>query len=258
MSERPSIGLLRGLLPKDKWPHLKKKKAFPTKHPHVNNSNVLMAGVGLDKERVIPTMVGGEKLSLDDAIMVAEKHGLKNYPSFRSPAAATRWAELNHGRITPEGEVDYAPPSLGSILRSRAPQKPAPSQKYFGYEVRGAYQSEDEFFKKNPNVAGMAAEDGRIVLNPYSKNSPQEQASVAKNEAIRLWMRDQKLQPKFNLTDAQKKQFEGTEYGKPSNELHAKHTIIARILTGDPSAKDATPMQKKWAKSVMKRINKQK
>jgi len=152
---------------------------------------------------------------------------------------------------------------LGDVLRQKAAAirkmgRPAPSQKYFGYKVRGPYQGEDEFFKKNLNVAGMAAEDGRIVLNPYSKNSPQEQKLVAKNEAIRLWMRDQKLQPKFNLTDAQKKQFEGTAYGKPGNELHAKHTIIARILTGDPSAKDATPMQKKWAKSVMKRINKQK
>ena len=152
---------------------------------------------------------------------------------------------------------------LGDVLRGKAAAlremgRPAPAQSYFGYKVRGAYQGEDEYFKKNPNVAGMAAEDGRIVLNPYSKNGPQEQESVAKNEAIRLWMRDQKLQPKFNLTDAQKKQFEGTEYGKPGNEMHAKHTIIARILSGDPSAKDATPMQKKWAESVMKRINKQK
>ena len=252
--------------PKDKWPYLKKKKVFPTKHPHVDNSNVLMVGVGFDRERVIPTMVGGEKLSLDEAIGVAEKHGLKNYPSFRSPAEATRWAEINHGRITPEGEVDYSAPSPGAILRDMAAEKKAkkkkemgrgnPAQSYYGYKVRGTYSGEDSYFKKNPHVAGMATEDGKIILNPYSKNTPNEQRAVAKNEAIRLWMRDNKFAPKFKLTDAQKKQFEGTAYGKPGNEMHAKHTIIARILTGDPSAKDATPMQKKWAESVMKKIGK--
>lgn len=123
-----------------------------------------------------------------------------------------------------------------------------------GYALRKPYAGEDEYFRANPNVAGMAAEDGRIVLNPHSKNSAEGQRAVAKNEAIRLWMRENKTAPDFELTPEQMAQFEGTEYGKPENALNAKHTIIARILTGDPSAKKPTEAQLQWAERVRRSI----
>ena len=125
-----------------------------------------------------------------------------------------------------------------------------------GYEIRKPYASEDKYFKENPNVAGMATEDGRIILNPYSKNKPDEQQAVARNEAMRLWMRQNKLEPKFVVTPEQLAQFKGTEYAKPENRTHLKHTIIARILSGDPSAGNVTEMQRKWAEYVSSQLPK--
>lgn len=79
-------------------------KGFPTNHPTVGDSNVLLMGVNLEgKEYVIPTMVGGKKLSEDDAITIAREEGLDNYPSFDTVDAATKWAEANHSRINKDG-----------------------------------------------------------------------------------------------------------------------------------------------------------
>lgn len=102
----------------------------------------------------------------------------------------------------------------------------------------------------------MAAEDGKIVLNPYSRNTPEQQRAVARNEAIRLWMDRQKVEPKFNVTPEQAKAFAGTEYGKPENALHLKRTLIARWATGDPSAPPQTDMQKKWTDYVIRSLPK--
>lgn len=125
-----------------------------------------------------------------------------------------------------------------------------------GYEVRKPFPGEDTFFKTRREVAGMAAEDGKIVLNPYSPNTPEQQKAVAKNEAIRLWMEQKKVEPKFNVTPEQAKAFAGTEYGKPENVLHLKRTLIARWLTGDKSAPPPTDMQKQWADWVSKSLPK--
>lgn len=103
------------------------------------------------------------------------------------------------------------------------------------FGTRDPYKGELDFFKKRPEVAGMATEDNKIILNPYSKNSPKEQQAVAQNEALRLFMKIQKIQPDFELTKEQQALFKGTEYEK--NTAEAKKSIIARILSGDPSAK---------------------
>jgi len=104
----------------------------------------------------------------------------------------------------------------------------------YGYSVRPPYPGEDAFFKTRPEVGGMAAEDGKITINPYSKLSDDEKSSVAHNEAVRLWMRDKKPKLPFSVSQRQKQAFANTEYGKDENAL--KETIIARILSGDPSA----------------------
>ena len=116
------------------------------------------------------------------------------------------------------------------------------------FGTRDPEEGELEFFKKRPEVAGMATEDNKIILNPFSKNSPAEQQAVAQNEALRLFMRQQGTNPEFKLTDEQKEFFKGTEYAK--DQSAAKQTILARILTGDPSAKNATPEQLKAAQEL--------
>ena len=129
-------------------------------------------------------------------------------------------------------------------------------ESYHGYSVRQPFGGEKEYFRNAPEVAGMAAADGKIVLNPYSRNTPEQQKAVARNEAIRLWMREHRFAPEFDITPEQEKGFAGTEYSKPENRLALKHTILSRILTGDPSAGKATPVQRKWAEWVGKRLPK--
>jgi len=123
-----------------------------------------------------------------------------------------------------------------------------------GFEVRKPFSGEDSFFKTRKDVAGMAAEDDKIVLNPYSTNTPEQQKAVATNEAVRLWLRKQKVDPQFDVTPEQFKAFAGTEYGKPENSLQLKHTLIARWLTGDNSAPPQTEAQKKWTDWVAKSL----
>lgn len=113
----------------------------------------------------------------------------------------------------------------------------------FGYKIRDQlHPGEDRFFKENPGVAGMAAETGDIILNPYSPKSVNRDA-VARNEALRLYMRDKNIAPDFAVTDAQRAAFKGTPY--ENDDAALKATIAARIYSGDPSAR-ATPEQREW------------
>ena len=134
------------------------------------------------------------------------------------------------------------------------PQPQAIPQSVYGYAVRRPYKSEDTYFALNPNVTGMAAEDGRIVLNPYSGLKYEQQLGVAKNEAIRLFMRENKIDPQFKVTPEQMKSFQGTDYG--TNAPALRQTLVARILTGDPSAGNATEEQRKAAQSIMQQLSK--
>jgi hypothetical protein len=93
------------------------------------------------------------------------------------------------------------------------------------YGIRKPYKSELEFFKKRPEVAGMATEDSKIILNPFSSNNPQEE---------------------------QKSMFKGSEY--ETDEQSAKQSIIARFLTGDPSAGNVTKEQKDFADALKMKI----
>ena len=132
------------------------------------------------------------------------------------------------------------------------PQQQAIPQSVYGYAVRRPYKSEDTYFALNPNVTGMAAEDGRIVLNPYSGLKYEQQLGVAKNEAIRLFMRENKIDPQFKVTPEQMKSFEGTAYG--TNEPALRQTLVSRILTNDPSAGSVTDEQKKVARGIMQKL----
>ncbi|MFZ9241516.1 MAG: hypothetical protein ACO22R_10275, partial [Chitinophagaceae bacterium] len=106
------------------------------------------------------------------------------------------------------------------------------------YGIREPFEGELDFFRKRPEVAGMATEDNKIIINPFSSLSKKELNAVARNEAIRLYLKENKVKPNFELTEEQQKMFSGTEYEK--DPLSAKQSILDRILTNDPSAKDAT------------------
>lgn len=127
---------------------------------------------------------------------------------------------------------------------------------YFGYRVRNKlFPSEDLFFSKNKNVSGMASETGDIILNPYSNLSKDEFDAVAKNEAVRLFMRENKISPEFDITKEQESFFSNTPYAKYPNEK--RQTIIARILSGDPSV-TPTQQQIEIANQIMQMIGSKK
>jgi len=117
-------------------------------------------------------------------------------------------------------------------------------------QVRPPSPGEDLFFRKNPNIGGRADfNTNTIVLNPYSTLQPREIEAVRTNEYSRLYMRKNKLKPKFPLTAYQRKAF--TPYGSP---LERRETIIGRIISGDPSAGDVTKKQREFANKVIREI----
>lgn len=116
--------------------------------------------------------------------------------------------------------------------------------------LRTPVGDEDGYFKSNPHVGGMADfQSGKIVLNPYSKLSDDEKNAVAMNEWARLLMRQNKITPNFEITPAQQKAFGSYGGGDP---LAIKETIVGRIVSGDPSALDATPQQHQIAEQIKK------
>lgn len=121
------------------------------------------------------------------------------------------------------------------------------SSQTLGYQMRQPYESEQKYFYANPHVGGMAAEDGKIVMNPFSSLSPQERAAVAQNEAYRLYMRESGYQPNSAIAPDQVGQFGDTAYARDPNAM--RQTLLARTLTGDPSARP-TAEQKAEAERV--------
>ena len=111
------------------------------------------------------------------------------------------------------------------------------------------YPGEDLYFKANPNVTGMATEDDKVILNPYSTLNDQERESVIRNESARIYMRRGGIVPNFMITPEQRNSFIGTPYEK--NEQGMMETIAARILSGDPSALNYTSEQKTFVDSFL-------
>jgi hypothetical protein len=111
---------------------------------------------------------------------------------------------------------------------------------------RDPYKSELDYFKKNLNVGGMAAEDDMVIINPYSKLNEAEKKQVSLNEAARIYMR-KNTAPSFDITEQQKEAFKN--YG---SEDDIRSTIASRILSGDKSALDVTEAQSKWVNRFLK------
>ncbi len=119
---------------------------------------------------------------------------------------------------------------------------------YFGYFSRKPVQEEILWFKKNQSITGYASDDGFIVINPFSTLNKKEIAAVCINEALRLFMRDHKINPKIKLTKKQTNFFMGTAY--EGKIIETKQTIVARIIAGDPSAQDVTLTQRMVANEI--------
>ena len=115
-----------------------------------------------------------------------------------------------------------------------------------------------DYFKKNPNQSGMAIGAGlngyggerRVVVNPYSGLDPQGVKGLIENERIRHFIDETKPKLDFTPTKEQLDFFKNTEYGKPENIARLRETLVARILTGDDSAKNITPEQQRAADLV--------
>ena len=122
--------------------------------------------------------------------------------------------------------------------------------------LRNPEEGELEYFKSNPTVTGMAAEDNKVILNPYSKLSKAEKDAVALNEYGRIIMRtNPDFAPNFKLTDEQTK-FLGSNTYKDAPEQDRLATIAARLLSNDPSAGTPTIDQLKFVNSLQQYINK--
>ena len=130
--------------------------------------------------------------------------------------------------------------AVGNKIRSK--QEPPSDSPLDKIKERKPYQSELEYFKKNPSVGGMATEDGAYIMNPFSSLSQNEKEAVALNEKARAFMRNGGPRPSFEITPEQKEKFRN--YSKDDQDI--RETIAARILSGDPSAGQPTPQQIEW------------
>ena len=97
------------------------------------------------------------------------------------------------------------------------------------------YPGEHEYFGSHPKTRAMAADDNRVILNPYAGLTDNARQSLVQNEMARILMRTGQVpRPAYQLTPEQQAALAQTEYaGAP--EQARRETIAARLLAGDPS-----------------------
>ena len=124
----------------------------------------------------------------------------------------------------------------------------------FQIPLRGATQSESDWFKKS-GIPGMYSE-GSIVLNPHIQMSDKMREAIIRNETVRGFLAQRNMMPVFSLTPNQTKVFMSINNGNPYGSMNdIRHTILARILSGDPSALDVTYEQEAYAEQIRKLMN---
>ena len=118
-------------------------------------------------------------------------------------------------------------------------------------QLRPLYSGEDEYFKKNPNVSGMASfDDNRVILNPYTTLSPEQLKAVQVNEAARLYM-NQYGTPNVSLTNEQQSNISGLGSYAQADPNVQRSTILARILSGDKTGGIPTMEQQEAIKPML-------
>ena len=202
----------------------------------MGHENSITVRAGADRFINIPSVVGGMQVSNEEA----EKAYLMGQTEALSDAQGnSTWTNIEDAVSAAKARSEDTDPSNyaeGGLIA--APE----GTEYLREKL---YQGEDDYFKDNPNVAGMAAEDNKVILNPYSKNSKEEQGAVYSNELSRIAMRVSKDKPTFALTPEQVEQFRGTAY--EGNDDAMRQTIASRIYSNDPSAGRPTDEQMQYA-----------
>jgi hypothetical protein len=110
------------------------------------------------------------------------------------------------------------------------------------YVDRQPYAGERKYFSANPHVAGMAAEDDKVVMNPFSPLSAEQREAVRRNEMARILMRTNQAYAPPPITEDQSALLRGTTYEGARPEDRAA-TISARQYSGDPSGGSPTAEQ---------------
>jgi len=121
-----------------------------------------------------------------------------------------------------------------------------------------------EYFKKNPDVAGMAwggglngsskEEPRSVVVNPFNKNMKDEtkRKGLVELEGARHYMEESKYAPNFEITE--KQQQWRKSLGKYADDDTAfRKSIVSRILVND-EVPEATEQQRKEAAAIRKRM----
>lgn len=116
--------------------------------------------------------------------------------------------------------------------------------------TRPLYPGEDAFFKSRPDVAGRAAEDDYVTINPYSPLSEQEKNAVRVNEASRIYMNQHGV-PNISLTREQEQNLAGLDTYANADPQYRKATILARILSGDKTGGIPTMEQSEALKPML-------
>lgn len=213
-----------------------------------------------EKIGMLPEPMGGNKGHMGSVAAVTpeiyeqyKQHGLPSGESYILLKGASH--PTHEYAVKGEAERGFEIKKYGDRYFSVPKQEETKS--ILGYPIVEPDEELLKWFRENPQTTGMQWGAGKndsskdvprsIVLNPFSKLSNEQQMAVAKNEAIRNFIDEKNIIPKFNLTPEQEKVFAGTQYGKIKDKNPLKQSILARILTGDESVGDITPMQQKWA-----------
>lgn len=119
------------------------------------------------------------------------------------------------------------------------------------FSERAPHSSERDFFFANPSVGGMASEDNRVVMNPFSGLSQREKNAVRNNEMARLLMRvNPSYRPDFSLTPEQSSTLQGLPHYANAPQDAQRETIAARIYSGDPSGGLPTEEQSRFVEAL--------
>lgn len=109
--------------------------------------------------------------------------------------------------------------------------------------------SEYGFFSQNMNVPGYAAPDNSVVLNPFTAFAlhPGMKQAIMANELARIAMRTG-LIPQYGggLTRSQAQTLNATPHYQNASHQDRVNTILARLLSGDPSGGKATKKQREY------------
>jgi len=131
----------------------------------------------------------------------------------------------------------------------------------FGFKVRKENDKERQFFNGRPDVAGYAAEDNSIVVNPYNEHmrDPNKRRGLINIEGARLYIRSRnyKAADLPDLTKDQRKFLmelpspSGKDKGYSTDELDLRATALSRYIGGDTSFPKWSNEQIAFAKSLI-------